>query len=52
MASLIILLLVVGGILFILPHLPIDDTVKLIIKVIVIVGTAIYALKYFLPMVL
>ena len=47
LVSLIIVLLIVGAMLYVLPMLPIDATVKTIIQVIVIVGGAIWLLKRF-----
>jgi hypothetical protein len=42
----LILLIVVGAILFLVDRLPIDGTVKLIIKVTAIVILLIYAIKF------
>ena len=45
----LILLIVVGAVLYLIPYLPIDATIKRIIQVIVIVAAAIYLLKILLP---
>jgi hypothetical protein len=47
----LILLIVVGAILFLVDRLPIDGTVKLIIKVVACVLLLIYAIKFLAGMV-
>jgi hypothetical protein len=42
----LIVLIIVGAILFLVDRLPIDGTVKLIIKVIAVVILLIYAIKF------
>ena len=49
MINLIILLILVGAVLYVVGVLPIDGTLKLIIRVIVIVAVAIYAIRLLAP---
>lgn len=46
----LIVCIIVGAVLYILSLLPIDATLQLIIRVIVIVVFAIYAIKLLLPL--
>lgn len=46
MISLIVALLIIGGILYVLQIVPIDATIKRIIYVVVIIAVAIYALRH------
>lgn len=50
MLNIIILLILVGAALYIVQIIPIDATLKTIIRVIIIVATAIYALRLLAPM--
>jgi hypothetical protein len=50
MLQLIVALIIIGAILFLLRFLPIDETFKTVIRVIVIVVAAIYLLREFWPM--
>lgn len=45
--TLIIVLLIVGAALYLIRLIPIDNTIKTIIQVIIIVAVAIYVLKTF-----
>jgi hypothetical protein len=45
LVNVIIVLLIVGAILYILPRVPIDNTIKLIIQVLVIIAVVIYLLQ-------
>lgn len=49
MLNLIIALIIAGGLLYILPRLPLDATIKLIIQVLIIVILCIMLLKEFWP---
>jgi hypothetical protein len=46
----IIALIIVGAILYFLPRAPLDETIKVIIKVVLIVVILIWALKLVWPM--
>ena len=46
----IIALIVVGAILYVLPRAPLDETIKLIIKIVLVVVIIIWALKLVWPM--
>ena len=48
--SIIIALIIVGAVLYLLPRLPLDATIKSIIQVIVIVVLVIWLLRVFWPM--
>jgi hypothetical protein len=48
--TLVIALIVCGALLYLLQFLPIDETIKKVIQVIVIVVLAIYVLKALWPM--
>lgn len=50
MLQFLIVLIVVGGALYILQLVPIDGTIKRIIQVIVIIVLVIWALKLLIPM--
>lgn len=45
MIQLLIVLVIFGAVLFIVQHLPIDATVKLIIKVVAIVAAVVWLLR-------
>jgi hypothetical protein len=49
MLQFLIALVIIGAALYLLQLIPIDDTVKRIIQVIVIVVLVIYAIKILLP---
>lgn len=49
MVELLIALILVGAVLYVVSVLPIDATVKLIVRVIVIVAVAIYAIRLLAP---
>ena len=51
MVQFLIALVVVGGVLFMIQRIEwIDDTIKLIIKVVLVVFILIYAIRVLLPM--
>jgi hypothetical protein len=48
MIQLLISLIVLGAVLYVVQRLPIDETIKMLIKVVAIVAILIYALKFLL----
>lgn len=50
MLSLIVILIIAGAAIYIVQVVPIDATMKTIIRVIIIVAMAIYALRLLAPM--
>lgn len=50
LSQFLIALVVIGALLYFLPRAPLDETVKLIIKVVLIVVLLIWAIKIVLPM--
>lgn len=49
LVSLLIALLIVGGVLYVVTLLPIDGTIKRIIQVIAVIAIAIWLLRNFAP---
>lgn len=45
--ELLIALLIVGAVLYILPRLPIDGTIKMIIQVVIVIAVIIWLLRHF-----